>query len=96
MDSVREAWTDERLDDLNHRVDRGFREGREEIRDVRAEVRDLRSEMNERFATVDARFEAMDARLDGIQRSMNQLTVALASTMLAGFAAMTAVIAIWA
>jgi hypothetical protein len=25
MDSVREAWTDERLDDLNHRVDEGGR-----------------------------------------------------------------------
>jgi hypothetical protein len=38
MDSVREAWTDERLDDLNHRVDEGFREMREEFRAVRGEM----------------------------------------------------------
>jgi hypothetical protein len=35
---VREAWTDERLDDLNHRVDDGFRETREEFRAVRAMI----------------------------------------------------------
>ena len=38
MDSVREAWTDERLDDLNRRVDGGFREMREEFRAVRGEM----------------------------------------------------------
>jgi hypothetical protein len=45
MASVREAWTDERLDDLNdrvdvlsRRVDEGFREMREEFRAVRGEM----------------------------------------------------------
>ncbi|MGB7684941.1 MAG: hypothetical protein WBL45_04075 [Solirubrobacterales bacterium] len=49
MAAVREAWTDERLDDLNHRVDEGFREMREEFRAVRFEMREefaaVRSEM---------------------------------------------------
>jgi hypothetical protein len=49
---AREAWTDERLDDLSRRMDRGFDE-------VKGEVRDLRSEMNNRFAAVDARFDSM-------------------------------------
>jgi hypothetical protein len=49
---AREAWTDERLDDLNARVEKGFDE-------VKGEIRDLRSEMNARFAAVDARFDAM-------------------------------------
>jgi len=35
---AREVWTDERLDDLNRRVDEGFRETREEFRAVRAEL----------------------------------------------------------
>ena len=48
----REKWTDERLDDLAGRVDRGFAE-------VKGEVRDLRAEMNERFNSVDLRFDAM-------------------------------------
>ena len=53
---ARETWTDERLDDLNARVDRGFEE-------VKGEIKDLRSEMNERFAQV-------DSRLDSNQRTM--------------------------
>jgi hypothetical protein len=38
MEAMRNAWTDERLDDLNHRVDEGFKEVREEFRAVRAEM----------------------------------------------------------
>jgi len=38
MEAVREAWTDERLDDLNHRVDEGFKEMRAEFRAVRSEL----------------------------------------------------------
>jgi hypothetical protein len=49
---AREAWTDERLDDLNARVGKGFDE-------VKGEIRDLRAEMNTRFSAVDARFDAM-------------------------------------
>jgi len=35
---AREAWTDERLDDLNGRVERGFDEVKAEIRDLRLEI----------------------------------------------------------
>jgi hypothetical protein len=38
MEAMRNAWTDERLDDLNHRVDDGFKEMQEEFRAVRLEV----------------------------------------------------------
>jgi hypothetical protein len=34
----RKKWTDERLDDLNTKVDDGFREMREEFRAIRAEM----------------------------------------------------------
>jgi hypothetical protein len=60
---AREAWTDERLDDLNGRVEKGF-DG------VKGEVRDLRAEMNSRFNSIDARFNAVDARFDAMQRTM--------------------------
>jgi len=33
-----EGWTDERLDDLNQKVDAGFKETREEFRAIRAEL----------------------------------------------------------
>ena len=35
---MRERWTDERLDDLNKKVDDGFAETRAEFRAVRAEI----------------------------------------------------------
>jgi hypothetical protein len=38
---AREAWTDERLDDLNKRVDDGFSGMREEFRALRAEIHQL-------------------------------------------------------
>jgi len=42
MMSPRESWTDERLDDLNKKVDIGFAR-------VDTDIRDLRREMNARF-----------------------------------------------
>jgi len=53
-------WTDERLDDLAERVDKGFTE-------VRGEVRDLRAEMNRRF---DSLTGETNSRFDAMQRTM--------------------------
>jgi phytoene/squalene synthetase len=52
MSTVREAWTDERLDDLQGEMRRGFDR-------VDTDLRELRVEMNARFNAVDARFDAM-------------------------------------
>jgi tetrahydromethanopterin S-methyltransferase subunit G len=64
----REKWTDERLDDLNEKVDKGFAETKAEMREgfarVDADVRELRGEMNARFDKLDARFEKVDARFE--------------------------------
>jgi ribosome recycling factor len=82
---TREAWTDERLDDLAKRMDRGFDEVKCEIRDLRSETKSefqreraetkteissFRAEMNARFNSVDARFDSLEARLDGLNRSL--------------------------
>jgi hypothetical protein len=67
---AREAWTDERLDDLNTRVEKGFGRLDADIREVRSEMRagfhrvdeelrGLRAEMNTRFGAVDARIDSM-------------------------------------
>lgn len=53
-------WTDERLDDLAERVDKGFAE-------VKGEVRDLRAEMNRRF---DSLTGETNSRFDAMQRTM--------------------------
>jgi hypothetical protein len=42
---AREAWTDERLDDLNKKVDEGFKDMRAEFRSVRGEFQAVRAEM---------------------------------------------------
>jgi hypothetical protein len=56
---AREAWTDERLDDLSARMDKGFDEVKGEVSEVKAEVHELRKEMNSRFISMDARFDAL-------------------------------------
>lgn len=53
---MREAWTDERLDDLVKHMDREF-----DL--VRSDLREMRGEMN-------LRFKAVDARFDGLQRTL--------------------------
>jgi hypothetical protein len=66
---AREEWTDERLDDLNTRVGKGFDE-------VKGEVRELRKEMNERFNSIDTRFDA-------IQRTMVLGVISMSATIVA-------------
>ncbi|HST69290.1 MAG TPA: hypothetical protein VLI94_06505 [Solirubrobacterales bacterium] len=73
----RENWTDERLDDLNKKVDDGFADTKAVIADTKAEMRqgfarvdgeikELRREMNARFENLEAR---IDARFDALQRN---------------------------
>jgi uncharacterized membrane-anchored protein len=73
MQTMRDKWTDERLDDLSAKVDRGFE-------DLKAEIRALRAEMN-------ARFDAMDRRIDAQNRMMlwfaGALVIAIVASNLA-------------
>jgi tetrahydromethanopterin S-methyltransferase subunit G len=63
MMSPREQWTDERLDDLNKKVDNGFAE--------------LKAETRERFdrieAQVDNRFDETDRRLGRLEEGFSAL-----------------------
>lgn len=38
MPRDRESWNDDRLDDLNHKVEEGFKDMREEFRALRSEM----------------------------------------------------------
>jgi len=78
---AREAWTDERLDDLAARVDKGFDEVKGEIREVKGEVGELRKEMNSRFNSIDSRFNSFDARFDALQRTMVLGVVSMSATV---------------
>jgi hypothetical protein len=52
----REKWTDERLDDLNKKVDDGFAR-------LDTDIRELRREINAGFNSVHARFEAVNRNM---------------------------------
>lgn len=52
----KEKWTDERLDDLNKKVDDGFAR-------VDADIRELRRDVNEGFRGIDARFDAVNRNI---------------------------------
>jgi hypothetical protein len=82
---MREAWTDERLDDLNHRLDEGFRRIDGDLRALRIETKtefaSLRGEMNARLDRIDDRFEAL-------QRTMVHAAVGMSAAFIAGFAAL--------
>ncbi len=63
---AREAWTDERLDDLKENVNQRF-----DVVDRRFDEVDKRfDKVDERFDKTDARFDKMDARFDSMQRTM--------------------------
>jgi hypothetical protein len=82
---ARDVWTDERLDDLNKRVDGGFKENREEFRAVR-------SEMKSEFQAVRGEIQGVRGELGGqiaaLHRMTFQLFAGLIATMVLGFGGM--------
>lgn len=87
------TWTDERLDDLNRRVETGFAEVKVDLRDLRAEVArqgtELREEIREQRAEVNARFDAAQMRTDAQLNALHRLIVRVGgggiAAMLLGF-----------
>lgn len=68
VDAMRNSWTDDRLDALNHRVDDGFKQVDERFKQV-----------DQRFDQVDQRFDRMEGelhrindRFDALQKTMTQ------------------------
>jgi hypothetical protein len=85
MEAMRESWTDDRLDDLNGKVDVLHLEMRTEFKAVRGEMGEefaavrremkeefkaVRGEMKAGFDKIDERFEKMDERLRQIYQTM--------------------------
>jgi hypothetical protein len=71
MGPAHATWTDERLEDLAARMDRGFDR-------VDRDIRELRAETNERFQSVERRFDQLQST---IQRFGSGMTL----TFIAGF-----------
>lgn len=87
MQPARATWTDERLDDLSGRVDRGFAELRTDIGDLRTEIKSgdekLRAEMGVRFGEMNTRFGQMDTRIGRLERTVNWFGTGIIATLVA-------------
>src|SRR6186997_1813834 len=64
MDAMRDAWTDERLDDLNGRVGDLGRRMDEGFNRVDAKIGALDSKFDIRIAALDSKFDALDGKRD--------------------------------
>lgn len=68
MEAMRESWTDDRMDDLNGKVDGLRLEMRTEFKEVRGEMKEefaaVRGEMKAGFDKVDERFDRISERFD--------------------------------
>jgi hypothetical protein len=71
MEAMRSSWTDERLDDLNGKVDKGFAR-------VDGEIKELRGEMNARFSDLNSE---MNSRFDALNQTLIRCSVGLASSV---------------
>ena len=100
MPRDKESWNDDRLVDLNHKVDEGFKDMREEFRAMRAEMREelgaLRGDMKDEFGAVrseikgefgEFRTEMREIRSEvaATNRVVAQLAWTMCGTMLIGF-----------
>jgi uncharacterized protein (DUF3084 family) len=93
---AREAWTDERLDDLNKKVDDGFKEMREEFRALRGEVtgefQTVRGEIKTEFQAVRGEIQGVRDEVAAMNRNLIQMTWGLIGMMLVGFLGIVATI----
>ncbi len=84
---ARDTWTDERLDDLNHRVDTGFSEVSREFQAVRLEMRTefaaIRSEMKTEFASVRSEIGTTRSELSGQIAQLHRTILLLFGGMMA-------------
>jgi hypothetical protein len=96
MEAVRDAWTDPRLDDLNQRVDSGFKETSREFQALRLEMRTefaaVRSEMATEFASVRSEIAGLRTEMAAMNRTLIQVGAGAMVTMFVGFAATIATV----
>ena len=97
--TVRESWTDERLDEFGKRMDERFDRTDERIKATRREMREGFEQVDKRFDKLEAHLKKTDSRIETMQQeatdrflSQNRMMVfaalALSSAFMAGFAAL--------
>jgi chromosome segregation ATPase len=74
---AREAWTDERLDDLTHRVDAGFKGNEREFQAVRLEMRTefaaVRSEIKGEIGSVRSEIGSVRSEIGSVRSEIGSV-----------------------
>lgn len=90
-------WTDERLDNLNGKVDRIEQRLEDLRREMHTEFRAVRSETKSEFKAIrgemSSRFDSVQNQMAAMQRSMNLLTITILGGFITLFTTMLGVIA---
>jgi archaellum component FlaC len=73
MEAMRQSWTDDRLDDLNGKVDALRLEMKTEFGTVRGEMDRRFDKVDERFDKIDERFDKIDERFDKIDMRFERM-----------------------
>ena len=95
MEAMREAWTDERLDDLTERMEKDFRRVDERFDQVDRRFDKTEEQAERRFKEIDQRLERveirveqgfgrMDTRFDSLHQGMFLVAGGLVSAFLVG------------
>jgi hypothetical protein len=74
MEAMRETWTDDRLDYLNHRVDDGFKRVDERF-----------DEADRRMARLESQFERLNDNFAELNRMIIKSAYGIIGTMFVGF-----------
>ena len=75
---ARDSWTNERLDDLNTKVDGGFG-------DLRTECRAIRADMQSEFQALRGEMGALRGEFSAFTRTVTQVLWAIVGTIFLGF-----------
>jgi hypothetical protein len=82
MQTMRERWTDDRLDDAFDRVDGELRAIRTDMGSFRVAMKESLDRIEDRFDRMDDKFDRMDDKFDRWQRLMFSTLTGLAIALL--------------
>lgn len=88
MQTMRESWTDERLDEFGKRMDERFDRVDERIKDLDVRVKQGFVQADKRFEVVDKRLDRLADGIESVQRALIFGAIAMSSAVIAGFAAL--------
>jgi hypothetical protein len=88
MEAMREAWTDERLDELTERMEKDFRRVDERFDQTEQQAERHFKELDQRLERIEVRvdqgFGRMDTRFDSLHQGMFLVAGGLVSAFLVG------------